>query len=735
MSPAVKQVLHSYRTGELTVAEVPAPLVEPGHLLVHTGASLVSAGTEKMVIDLGKRSLLGKAQDRPDLVQKVVGKVQRDGVLATARTVLSKLDEPIPLGYSCAGIILQVGSGVPGYQPGQRVACAGAKLANHAEVNSVPFRLCAPVPASVSDEEAAFVTVGAIALQGVRTAQPTLGEVVAVIGLGLIGQLTVQILRAAGCKVLGIDLDPAKLSLAKAAGASETVLRSADVVQAAAGLTFGRGVDAVIICAAANTNDPVELAGELARDRGRVVVVGAVPMDVPRRPYYDKELSLLMSRSYGPGRYDPAYEDQGRDYPASYVRWTEERNFGAFLELCADHRVDVRPLISHRFPIAQAEDAYGLLSGARREPYLGIVLTYPEISATPPARTVVLSAAPPISKHAGTQVRLGVAGAGAFAGSVLVPAFARVKQARLKRIASARGLSARHLGLRFGFGEASSDFNDLCTDPGIDAVVIATRHNLHAAQVMAALGAGKHVFVEKPLALDRDELRQVQHAAERSPKLLMVGFNRRFAPLALRLQQFFAERAAPLVMTYRINAGPLPPESWIRDRAVGGGRIVGEVCHFIDLLSFVAGALPTRVQAAGAADAGGQADQVLATLSFDDGSVGVIAYAAGGDASYPKERLEVLGAGRLAVLEDFRTLELSQGGKRQYARSLGQNKGHHAEAEAFIAAIASGGGAPIALASLLRTTAATFAIEEALRTGLAQTLEPSRSEGERVTLA
>jgi predicted dehydrogenase len=710
----VKQLLHSYRTGELTLADVPMPAPEAGALLVRTAASLVSAGTEKMVLELGKRSLLGKAQDRPDLVQKVVDKVQRDGVMAAARTAWAKLDEPMPLGYSCAGSVMQLGGGVTGFSTGDRVACAGAKVANHAEVNCVPVRLCARVPAGLSDEEAAFVTVGAIALQGVRTAAPTLGESVAVIGLGLIGQLAVQILRAAGCKVLGIDVDPAKLELARAGGARLAVLRSDDVRQAVASLTDGRGVDAVVICAAGDTNDPIELAGEIARDRARVAVVGAVKMDVPRRPYYDKELSLLLSRAYGPGRYDPAYEERGEDYPLGYVRWTEERNFGAFLELCADRRVDVRPLITHRIPIDRADEAYALLSGERREPYLGIVLTYP--TERPVSPTVTLGPAPEAKRGA---VRLGVAGAGSFAGSVLVPAFARVERARLATIVSGRGITARKLGERFGFGEASTDFAALCASPSVDAVVIATRHHLHAEQAAAALEAGKHVFVEKPLALDREGLDRVRRVAERSGRVLTVGFNRRFAPLARKLETFFRGRASPLTMVYRVNAGPLPKESWILDPAIGGGRILGEVCHFVDLLSFVCGGLPVRVQAA---CAGGDPDELLATLAFSDGSIGTIAYSAQGDPAYPKERLEVLGGARLAVLDDFRALELAKDGKRRWARSFGQDKGHRAEAEAFVAAAAGGGPPPIPLESLWRTTEATFAIQDALRSGTAQSL-------------
>jgi predicted dehydrogenase len=524
--------------------------------------------------------------------------------------------------------------------------------------------------------------------------------------------------------VLGIDLEETKLELARAGGAQAAVLRSGDVTQAVAALTGGRGMDAVIICAAASSNDPIELAGEIARDRGRVVVVGAVPMDVPRRPFYDKELSLLLSRSYGPGRYDPAYEEHGRDYPAAYVRWTEERNFGAFLELCNDRRVDVRPLISHRFPIDRAGEAYRLLSGEREEPYLGIVLTYPEREV---ARAVSLGKATEgraLGEVRPGEVRLGFVGAGAFAGSVLVPAFARSKRARLKTIVSARGISARHLGLRFGFSDASTDFADLCADEALDAVVIATRHNLHAAQTVAGLEAGKHVFVEKPMAISRAEVEAVRKAAARSGRIVLVGFNRRFASLSRRLAQHFEERASPLAMTYRVNAGRVAPESWIRDPAVGGGRIVGEVCHFVDLLSFLAGAPPVRVQAVGATDSAGSSPdaQLIATLTFGDGSVGTIVYSSEGDPAFPKERLEVLGQGRIAVLDDFRTLEMSANGRRTYARSVGQDKGHRAEAEQFVGAVADGKPSPISLESLCATSLATFAIEDAMRSGETQVL-------------
>ncbi len=710
----MKQVLTSYRTGKLEIAEVSSPRPGPHEVLVHTAASVVSAGTERAVIELGQRSLIGKAQDRPDLVRKVIDKVGRDGPLAAARTAFAKLDASLPLGYSCAGRVMELGESVQAFSVGDRVACAGAGLANHAEVNAVPAPLCVRIPEGVDYESAAFVTLGAIALQGVRTALPQVGETVVVLGLGLIGQLTVQILRAAGCQILAVDLEAAKVRLAEQLGAQRAALRSDDLQQIVVGMTGGRGADAIIVCAAGESGDALELSGELARDRAKVVVVGAVPLHAPRKIYYEKELSLLVSRSYGPGRYDRAYEEDGHDYPAGYVRWTERRNFEAFLELCRAGQVDVRSLITHRFPIDAADKAYRLLAGEIAEPYLGILLTYPS-EVTPAPR---LRRAPKAMQ--GERLSLGVAGAGAFAAGVLLPAFAEAKHASFHTIVSARGISARQLGARFEFREVGNDFDQLCGDSSIDAIVIATRHDLHARQTIAALEAGKHVFVEKPLALNETELTQVRRAAEAADRQLLVGFNRRFAPLAQKLRDFLSDRSQPLLLNYRINAGAVPTASWIQDPAVGGGRIVGEVCHFIDLCAFLLGSLPIEVSALAIANEAHPTDQLSATLRFEDGSIATVTYGANGDPSYPKERLEALGDGRIAVLEDFRVLELSQRGRRRYARSLSQDKGHRAEAAAFVRACLRGETPPISPASLWRTTAATFAIEAALRTGLPQ---------------
>jgi len=707
----MKQVIQSYRTGQLKVAEVPAPGVEPGAVLVATSASLVSYGTEKMVMDLAKKSLLGKARDRPDLVKKAIQRISRDGVAATVSAMRSKLDQPVPLGYSAVGTAVAVGDGVTGIDVGARVACAGAKVANHAEVNLVPRNLCALVPAGVPDEVAAFVTVGAIALQGVRIAGVALGEVYAVVGLGLIGQITVQLVKAAGGRVLGIDLDPAKVELARKLGADVAVTRDDDVAARAAALTAGRGVDGVLITAATASHDPVQLAGELCRDRGRVVVVGAVGMNLPRRPYYDKELSFYLSRSYGPGRYDPLYEETGIDYPIGYVRWTEQRNMEAFLEQCAAGRLDLEPLISHRFPIERAGEAYQLIeSGASA---LGIILTYPARPEQP--RTVEV---PERGQPVRGDLGISVIGAGGFASGVLVPALAKVPRVRLDTIVSARGLSARHLADKLGFSSCSTEAAAALEGKSA-AVVIATRHNLHAAQAIAALRAGKHVFVEKPLCLREQELDEILAERERAGKLLMVGYNRRFSPLARELAAFLTGRRAPLVMCYRVNAGVIAADSWIHDPEVGGGRIIGEVCHFIDLAAFFAGAPPISVHCQGVAPgtSARNDDNVLLTVGFGDGSLCNIAYVASGDASSGKERLEVIGDGVWAALEDFRLLDLRRGGKQRVIRKFVQDKGHAAELRAFTDAIRAGGPPPIPTSILAAVSRATFAALESLRDG------------------
>jgi len=704
------------KSGELSVADVPPPMCRPGHVLVRTAASLISAGTEKSKIDLGKKSLLGKARERPDLVKKVIDKVRTEGFATTFTAVKAKLDAAIPLGYSAAGTVAEVGEGVEGFAIGDRVACAGASYASHAEMISVPKNLCVKVPDEVEIEAAAFGTLGAIALQGVRLAAPTLGEAVVVIGLGLLGQITIQLLRANGCRVFGIDTDTTKFDLARELGA-EDCCSPADARDVVEGWSRGRGADAVLITAATRSNDPVELAGEISRLKGRVVVVGLVGMDVPREPYYERELTLQMSMSYGPGRYDAEYEERGHDYPFEYVRWTEGRNIEAFLDLIADGSIDIARLISHRFPIEKAQDAYALIEAGSKEPYLGILLTYDQDK--PLAKRIEL-----VSK-AGTKasrVAVGMIGAGTYARKFLLPNL-KANGVEFRSIATAAGLSAKDIGTQYGFAAAVSDPTDVIGDTDTNLIVIATRHNTHAPLAQQALENGKHVFVEKPLAMNDGELDGVLAAAEASTGRLLVGFNRRFSPAARTAKEFFDKRQSPLSILYRVNAGRIDRDSWIQDPVEGAGRIVGEVCHFIDLMQYLTGSVTTRVFAESVTTrdaAATEADSVVVTLKFADGSNGSIAYLAEGDSSLAKERIEIFGEGKSCVIDDFRSVTTYRKGRESSARSRGQDKGQTEEMKQLCSVVLSGGPSPILLDDLASTTRATFRILDALRTGVPQ---------------
>ncbi len=707
----MKQVIQNFRSGVLKVDDVPETICRSGGILVNNVASLVSAGTEKMTVDLAQKSLIGKAAERPDLVRQVWGKLRKDGLMATLRTVKAKLDTPVALGYSCAGIVREVGSGVDEFQPGDRVACAGMNYASHAETIFVPKNLAVRIPDGVSFDEAAFVTLGAIALQGVRTAEVKLGDAVAVIGLGLLGQLTVQILKAAGCRVIGIDLEASKVALAVEFGCDAAVLRGGDVESAVKRFTDSFGADCVIVTAAADTNDPIELAGAIARDRAIVSMVGAVRMDVPRKVYYEKELQLRLSRSYGPGRYDADYEERGKDYPIGYVRWTERRNMQEFLRLVATKAVKLDRLVTHRIPIEQAEQAYEIITGKTRQNYLGILLTYDE-TASDKSKVVGLNRT---AKAA--EVRLGVIGAGNFAKSVLLPRLAKLGGASLVGLATATGRTAKTVGEQFGFEFCSTDYRELLQREDINTILIATRHDTHAAMTAEAVRAGKTVFVEKPLATTEEALTDVVAAVEQTNGRILVGFNRRFSSLSVELKQFF-DGAGSLAITYRVNAGEIPKESWIQQDE-GGGRIIGEVCHFVDLLQFMTGAEPTEVFAYRSA-AG--ADTLSIVIKFSDGSVGNINYFSTGDRALPKERVEVFGGGRSAVLDDFRQLELWRDGKRKTSKRMSQDKGFDQELAAFVAAVRSGEEMPIDWRSLVMTSLATLRIEDSLRSGKPETV-------------
>ncbi|HJQ11889.1 MAG TPA: bi-domain-containing oxidoreductase [Gemmatimonadaceae bacterium] len=699
------------------MAEVPEPGVRPGGVLVRNAVSLISAGTEKMVIDFAGKSLLGKAQERPDLVRQVLDKVKKDGVAQTLQTVLTRLDEPLPLGYSCAGIVAEVGKGAEEFSVGDRVACAGMGYASHAEVVFVPKNLTVPIPDAVSLDDASFVTLGAIALQGVRITAPTLGENVVVIGLGVLGLLTIQILKANGCRTIGVDLDPAKVALAKELGCDLALTRDSGIEAAVERFSDGIGADAVVITAAADTNDPIELAAQITRERGRVTIVGAVKMDVPRKPFYDKELDLRLSRSYGPGRYDPEYEEAGHDYPIGYVRWTERRNMQEFLRLVANGQVHPSRLVSHRFGIEQASAAYDLIGGRTREPYTGILLTYPDKPRDVRQRTI---RSPGRALKAG-QIGVGFIGAGNFARGVLLPRFAKARGVSLRGIATANGRSAKATGDKFGFAFATTDISQVLGDPEIQAVVIATRHGSHARLAGDALRAGKAVFLEKPVAIDEEGLASVL-AATRPESLLTVGFNRRFSPLAKEMKSVFAPDTR-LAVNYRVNAGAVPADSWVHDPNEGGGRIIGEVCHFMDFIQFLTDDTPIEISAYGLGGAEGALNDTLTvSVRLSRGSLASIGYFANGDKTFPKERVEVFGGGNVAVLDDFRELRTFRGGKRSVRKGMSQQKGYDEEIDAFLAAIRGEAPPPISLDSLAATTVATFAIERALRTGEPVTL-------------
>lgn len=709
----MKQVLQNRKTGRPFVGDVPVPALQRGRVLVRSVASLISAGTERASVELVSKGLVQEARERPDLVKAVVAKVRSEGLLNTIGAVRDKMSASQALGYSAAGIVTEVADGVAEFQIGDRVACAGVGYASHAEVLSVPKNLCVHLPETVSFDAGAFGTLGAIALQGVRLANPTLGESIVVIGLGLVGQLTVQLLKANGCRVFGLDLDPTRVSLAVELGADRAEVSNSESAKEIATWTRGHGADAVLITAATDSNQPVELAASVSRLKGRVVIVGMTGMDIPRAPFFSRELSLTISMSYGPGRYDPEYEERGIDYPLPYVRWTEKRNIESFLDLVAAGRVNVDKLISHRFAIDEAERAYQLISGDQKEPYLGVVLNYDPVREV--NRRIDLK--PTSDARRDSAIALGVIGAGGYVPAMLLPHF-KTEGASFHSIATASGISANDVGKRFGFSYAVSSADEVIQDPLVTLVVIGTRHDQHAELAAKALKQGKHVFVEKPLALTEKELLAVTDAATNSSGRLMVGFNRRFSPLAQQAKAFFADRVTPLSILYRVNAGRVPKQHWIQNAEEGGGRIIGEVCHFVDLLQFLIGSIAVSVFAESVSAKADQlidADSVLITLKFKDGSNGCIAYLSEGDKGLAKERVEIFGAGKSFVLDDFRRATKYKDGREEQITLRAQDKGQENQVRAVCACVKNSADAPIALTELVATTETTFAVVESLR--------------------
>jgi predicted dehydrogenase/threonine dehydrogenase-like Zn-dependent dehydrogenase len=715
----MKQVLQNARSGAIEVAEVPVPQLLPGCVLVQVASSVVSAGTERAASTFANKNLLQKAAARPDLVRALLAKARRDGLVAAVQVARSRLDQPLALGYSSAGTVIAVAEGITDIRPGDRVACAGAGHAVHAEFACVPRLLLAKIPnhSQVSFDEAAFTTLGAVALHGIRIAEAKLGDAVGVIGLGLLGQITVQLLKAAGCRVFGIDLMQDRADLALNLGADRTTASREAFIELCHAETQALGIDSVLITADSASSDPVNLAAVIARDRATVVAVGAVGMEIDRRLYYGKELDFRISRSYGPGRYDSAYEQKGRDYPIGYVRWTETRNMEAFLSLLADGRLKLEPLVSHRFAIESACAAYDLITGQRAGSSLGVLLTYPGAEQDVSTR-IVLSQR---RSDKQSNVTLSFIGAGNFATSTLLPAVRQLNSVDLLGVCTSSGAGARHTAKQFKFRYCTTDREQIVKDPDCDGVIIATRHHLHAAQVMEALQAGKHVFCEKPLCMQEDELVEIVRAyrAATENTILTVGFNRRFAPMVLRLKSFFSETREPLVLSYRINAGALPPDHWVSDAELGGGRIIGELCHFVDLLIFLTASVPVKVYGRPLRQTElYSGDNVSVMMDFENGSQATINYVANGDRSFSKERLEVFGGGAAAVLEDFRRLELIRRGRTEVVRSLWrQDKGHKAEVRAFIETIRSGSDMPISLSDVVATTLTTFCIRNSVASG------------------
>ncbi len=714
----MKQVIQNFKTGELYVDEVPLPSISKGMVLVENKFSLISAGTERGTVKVGKASLLGKAKQRPDLVAQVIQNIKKEGLKATLDKVKTKLDSLKALGYSTSGVVMASMDTNNNFQIGDRVACAGQDFASHSEIVGIPQNLVVKIPDNVSFEDASYTTLGAIALQGVRQSDPKIGDNVCVIGLGLLGQITCQLLKANGCNVFGIDLSPRLVNLANDTCADEALLRNdSNLMATIDNFTNGRGFDSVIITAAAPSNDPIELSAEIARKKGCVVVVGAVKMDIPRDPhFYRKELDLRMSCSYGPGRYDVNYEENGNDYPFAYVRWTEQRNMDAFLKLLSNGSINLKPLTTHVFDIIEAEKAYDIVLGKTEEPSIGILLKYPEGNTEKTTHNFK------VGNTKTEAVNAGFIGAGSFAQSYLIP---NVKSAggSLDTVVTTKGITSKNVAQKFGFNNTSSNADDVVNNNRINTVFIATPHNSHAQYVIQALEQDKHVFVEKPLAMTTEELDAVEVAYKKSKGKLMVGFNRRFADVSKTIKKAFTSLTEPVFVNIRVNAGFIPKEHWTQNPELGGGRIIGEMCHFIDLMQYFTDSEPIKVYAECLnleneklkAD-----DNISIIVKFKNGAIGNLNYLANGDKSLPKESIEVFGGGKVGRIHDFRYGELHERNKITKIKS--SSKGHKQEVHEFISALKQGQNAPIDFESIKLTTLTTFKIIDSLNTGLPQTI-------------
>ncbi|EGL19528.1 MULTISPECIES: bi-domain-containing oxidoreductase [unclassified Paenibacillus] len=710
----MNQILQNLKTGATEIADIPCPQVRTGHLLIQTRMSVVSAGTERMLVEFGKANLLEKAKQQPDKVKQVMDKIKTDGLAPTLEAVRTKLDQPLALGYSNVGTVVEVGRGVEGFAVGDRVISNGP----HAEIVHVPKQLCAKIPDGVDDEEAAFTVIASIGLQGIRLANPTLGETFVVTGLGLIGLITVQLLRAHGCRVLGADFDPGKLQIAKSLGAEIVDLsKGEDPLSAARTFSKGRGVDGVLITASTKSSEPVHQAAHMCRKRGRIVLVGVTGLELSRADFYEKELSFQVSCSYGPGRYDPEYEEKGQDYPVGFVRWTEQRNFEAILDMLADGKLDLKSLITHRFPIGQAVEAYEVLGQGKSS--LGIILHYDpkqNVQALLNRKTVELALAPADEARTG-EASVGIIGAGNYTNQVLLPALKQTK-ASLHTIASSGGVNGLHVGRRHGFVQTTTDTGAMLADPAINTIFVTTRHNTHARYAEEAIKAGKHVFVEKPLCLNRNELQDIKNLRLQPKQILMVGFNRRFSPFTVKMKQLLDTVKEPKTLIMTVNAGDIPAEHWTQDPEVGGGRIIGEACHFVDTLRFLVGHPITEVTSHTVGRQPGVKiieDKATITLRFEDGSLGTVHYFANGHKSFPKERIEVFAAGKILEMNNFKELRGYGWNGFTKMKLWSQDKGHKQEMKAFVDAVVTGSGSPIPLSEIYEVTEACLDIVEQLR--------------------
>lgn len=710
----MKSILQNVKTGQVSLEEIPEPMLKPGNLLVQNVCSLVSAGTERAVLDFSNASYLKKARMRPDLLRKVINKAKNDGFWQTYKVVSELIEQKIQLGYSTAGVVIGVGEEVSDIKCNQRVACAGLFLATHSEVISVPRNLVVPIPESVTAEEACYVTLGAIALQGVRIAKLELSENVVIYGLGLVGMITLQLVKAAGCRVIGIDTDKSKLKKASDLGC-DVVNVTQDMEKNIINLTGGYGADKVLICAATKSNEPIERTPAFTRLKGVVVVIGDVGMNIPRRAYYDKEIEIKLSRSYGPGRYDLSYEEGGIDYPYAYVRWTENRNMQSVMDLLNRKRLNLDILTSHKIDINNALDAYNIIEGKRKEKFLGIVIKYDKhkrLIRGPIIRNKILKKDGPI--------KLGVIGAGNFGKAFLIPAFNRQKEICFAGIVTASGVSAASMAKKYDMDIISSDPEDLIQNPRINALLIASRHDSHASYVIRGIEEDKAVFVEKPLAITKNELNEInklyhQKIQEGKTPLLTVGYNRRFSPLAVEAKKLFIKTNEPISIIYRINAGEIPRSEWIHDPMQGGGRIIGEVCHFIDFITYMVGETPYSISGTSLQKDGKPVDDVVTiTLEYLNGSIGTIHYFSNGSTAMRKEYIEIFSGNISAELINFKKLKVYGAkalGKKYY---LNQQKGYDQEASAFVKSFLSGGNPPIPFEQLYFTTLTSLLAKEAI---------------------